>query len=317
MKTAKTGCIVLAVLFLLPLVVVCVAALFNGRVQCQTDWHQSRYSNDPGETPEDCFELRIMTYNIQDLWVVGRNRPARMRALAEEIAELDPDIVGFQEAFIHKERAILIEGLKQSSRLNHFHYFRSATVGSGLLVASAFPIREAVFHRYTVSGNWFKLWEGDWWAGKGTGLARVEHPVGGIIDFYDTHAQAGYGNLRYDEVRKQQMTELAQFIKDTNATTRPAFLVGDMNCSVDEKDCQACIEGANLLRIMNVPSHIDHIFARQSPHIEFRVLNSLEITERKGLCLSDHNGYLTEVRIIPIHPEGHDKEKRNEVLPGV
>jgi len=305
----------MALLALIWVVVFGWVALFNGRVQCNTDLDESLLSLGANERVDDLIDLRIVTYNIQDLWVVGRNRPKRMRALAEELAEHDPDIVGFQEAFISKDRQILIEGLKERSRLQHFQYFRSATVGSGLLIASAFPIREASFHRYTVSGNWYKLWEGDWWAGKGVGLARIELPNQiGLVDFFNTHAQAGYGNSRYREVRRQQMEELAQFIRVTNPAQRPAFLVGDMNCEVEDEDCLTCIEGADLIRVMDVPSRIDHIFARKSPYFEFGVFFSLEIRDRDGLRLSDHNGYLSHVWIMPIQSVEVEKEVQHEVL---
>src|SRR5690606_4091093 len=127
--------------------------------------------------------------------------------IAERLVALDPDIVGFQEAFIAADREVLQAGLA-ASRLQHFQYYASGTVGSGLLIASAFPIREAWFCRFSKSNPWYKFNEGDWWAGKGVALARLELPEGGgFIDFYNTHAQAGYGNPAYKVVRNFQMAE--------------------------------------------------------------------------------------------------------------
>src|SRR5690606_22364249 len=142
----------------------------------------------------------------------------------------DPDIVGFQEAFIARDRAVLQQRLA-GSRLTQFQYYASGSVGSGLFIASAYPIRETWFCRFIDSNPWHKFSEGDWWAGKGVALARIELPVG-MVDFFNTHAQAGYGNPAYDLVREKQMTQLAGFVNDARLRTAPALLVGDMNCRI-------------------------------------------------------------------------------------
>ncbi|MHC4588709.1 MAG: endonuclease/exonuclease/phosphatase family protein [Planctomycetota bacterium] len=249
--------------------------------------------------------LKIVTYNIQDIYFVSTYRIERMRAIAEKLCQLDPDIVGFQESFIRKDRNILIEGLKKGSRLQYHQHYPSGVVGSGLLISSAFPITERSFLRFTDSNPFYKVTEGDWWAGKGVALARVELPDGiGFVDFYNTHTQAGYGNPAYEIVRKNQMTELARFVNRYHTGTTQALFVGDMNCKVGRDDFEVAVKNANLLRIMNIDSGVDHIFAVKDPGYTFELLDTIKIEGRihvngEDISLSDHSGYMSTVRIIP------------------
>lgn len=269
------------------------------------DFRQSIYKDTERKPLAKPITLKIVTYNIQDTWVVGRNRPERMYALARKLIELDPDIVGFQESFIQKDRNILIQELTSKSRLQYYQYYPSGLVGSGKFTMSAFPIRENFFYRYKVTGDWYRFWEGDWWAGKGCGLARIEIPDIGFLDFYNTHLQAGYGNPRYSLVKEAQSKELAEFINVSCWTEFPVILVGDLNTRIGVNAHSILVVIANLVRIMNIDSNIDHIYAKKSPYYQFEVLETIEIQEGidsygKSIRLSDHNGFMTTVRITPI-----------------
>jgi endonuclease/exonuclease/phosphatase family metal-dependent hydrolase len=308
MRKIALGCgIVLVLLMLSPFLVVGGAALFNSRTGADTTYANSALLADPPPPLTEALTIRVVTFNIQDLMIVGAHRPERMRAIGETLTRLDPDIVGFQEAFIAADRDLLKEALA-GSRLRHFRYYRSATAGSGLFTASAWPIREAYFHRFTVSNAWHKLWEGDWWAGKGVALARIELPGGAFIDFYNTHAQAAYGTSRYDGVRMVQMTELAGFINQSRTGTAPALLTGDMNCRPDDGDFRAARDNAQLERLMDIDSRIDHIFGVKDARYRYDVLESAAIQGRvpvggRTVSLSDHKGYLSEIRITPAAAE--------------
>lgn len=302
MRKKRVGCLVVCSI---AVVLVAGGAVFVGLCA----WYSANYIGVAADysgsallaTPPASFAepvtLKLVTYNVQALWVVGRNRAARMRALADKLTEVDPDIAGFQEVFVDEDRQVLIDALA-ATRLRYYQYYGSGLAGSGLLIMSAYPIKEVYFHRYTVAGAWYKIYEGDWWAGKGVGLARIETPQG-FVDFYDTHAQAGYGNPWYDVVRKQQMAELATFINASHTPTVPAFLVGDMNCRPGNEDFETVREGAGLVRVMNVESRIDHIFAIADEAYTFDVVDSLEMYRHNDLRLSDHRGYASTVHVAP------------------
>jgi len=252
---------------------------------------------------EASITLRVATFNIHDMYVESAARPERMRAIADRLCELNPDLVGFQEAFIKKDRKILLERLEKGSRLRYHRYYPSGVVGSGLLIASAFPIKDHAFFKFSKSNPFYQVKEGDWWAGKGVALARVELPEGGgLLDFYNTHAQASYGKPAYKTIREKQMTEVAEFINATRSGAEPLLLVGDLNCWVGQKDFQNLAQGANLRRVMKIPSRIDHIFAANDPRHAVEVVETVKIEKRIKTkdgtsALSDHSGYMSTLRI--------------------
>lgn len=233
----------------------------NGHVGTETAFAQSSFLKNAPEPLTEALTVKIVTFNIQDLWVVSANRPERMHHIARVLTALDPDIAGFQESFIEKDRDVLLKALG-SSRLRYHQYFPSGVGGSGLLICSAWPIREAYFLRYSISGPAYRIWEGDFWAGKGAALARIETPAG-ILDFYNTHAQAGYGRASYRDVRCIQMKELADFMNASRSNTAPAFLVGDMNCGIGDVDYEIVLNEARLQRSMAVDSHIDPLLSQR------------------------------------------------------
>jgi len=282
-----------------------VRVLLNSRVGANTDIASSAMRATPPPPLAKAVTLKVVTFNIQNTWVVGRRRPERMRAIGRVLTKLDPDIVGFQEVFIEKSRKILLEALS-SSRLRYHEYFPSGTLGSGLMISSAFPIKEAFFHRFQDAGAWYKVWEGDWWAGKGVALARIVLPdAAGFLDFYTTHAQASYGNPAYIAIRKRQMTELAQFITVTRTGTAPALLAGDMNCRRGAPDYETAVTAAKLVRVMNLESAIDHIFMAEDSRYAVDILETVSIDgpSHGEMRLSDHSGYMTTLRIQPRSPE--------------
>lgn len=300
MLLTMLGCL----LFILIAIPGAVGILYlrNAYVGVETDFSHSAFLAEPPAPLSQPLTLKIVTFNIQDLHIVGQNRPARMRHIGRVLTDLDPDVVGFQESFIEKDRDILIQALK-GTRLSHHQYYPSGVGGSGLLISSAWPIQEVYFHRFTASGPARRVWEGDFWGGKGVALARVESPMG-MLDIYNTHAQAGYGRAEYREVRRMQMEELAAFMNASRAQTAPAFLVGDMNCKIGAVDYETAVKNAGLTRAMTMDSRIDHIFVAKSPLYTFETLDSVEIEERvsegdKSFRLSDHSGYMSVIKITP------------------
>ncbi len=324
------GCAAVALLVLCsPLLVMCSLAPFNGRVGADTAFEKSALLANPPAPLAEPVTLKLVTYNIANAYLFTFNRPERMRGIAKKLIELDPDVVALQEAFIANNRELLYDELADS-RLRHHVRFPSATLGNGLLVLSAFPIEEAYFFRYTRAGKWWKVWEGDWWAGKGVGLARLRLPGGGWVDFYNTHAQAPRRNNPYNlEVRADQMRELAEFVNASRCGAAPAFVAGDFNTTPENDDYKSLVAGADLARVMSMPSRIDHVFAVKSPRYRFEVLDTVKISGRvqgsqaavflvkppdrkefrkmlfgpaEETPLSDHPGYMTTVRVVPVTP---------------
>lgn len=330
LRRITMGCLLLVIAPPVALVLfVCIVALFNGRTGAPMDYSRSALLAQPPPPLTEPFTLKVVTWNIADAYLFTGNRPERMAGVAEKLIELDPDIAGIQESFIQKDRELLLELLKPS-RLHHHAIYPAATVGNGLLILSAYPIREVYFHRFERSNPWYKLWEGDWWAGKGVGLARVALPCGALVDFYNTHAQAGRGHrTRYVEVRSVQMSGLARFMNETKSAAGLALVVGDFNTRIGRPDIQIAMDQAQLERLMTIDSAIDHIFGAADPRYRFETVETVEI---KGAIqgnrpvfflsraptpreiygqffgageltpLSDHSGYMSTIRISPVAP---------------
>ncbi len=307
LRVAGTAGFVLLVLVVLALGYVGWAVTHNGYVGVGTNFTESPLRKNPPPRLTAPVTLKMVTFNIQATWIVGTNRPARMRAIAEYLGPLDPDIVGFQEVFVPADRELLISELKKHTRLQYNQYYPSGYIGSGVFISSAFPIKELWFHRYQAIAPAYKFWEGDGLAGKGIGLARIELPGGaGFFDFFDTHAQAGYGNAAYKDVRKKEMAEAADFINSARCGTIPAFMAGDLNCRPTTPEHITLVQGADLARMLTMDTSLDHIYAARDPHYQFEVLESREIPaiiqkDGKPFELSDHNGYFTVVRVTPVN----------------
>ena len=321
------GCFGSVAAFILVLfLIVLVAALFvNPRTGAPTDFHASRYLAAPPPPLEAPLSLKIVTYNIADGYLFTANRKERMQAIGALLTQLDPDIVGIQESFIAADREILLDALK-GSRLRYHADYPAATVGNGLLTLSAYPIVESYFHRYRASNPWYKIHQGDWWAGKGVGLARIALPSGSHIDFYNTHAQAGRGDEANRNIRYGQMGELAAFVNQSRSGTAPAFAVGDFNTRIGRPDLDRAINEARLSSMIPMDSGIDFIFAVDDGRHTFEVLDAVVIegsTQGSGAAiflsraptpgelwrmyfgpgeetpLSDHRGFMSTVVVSP------------------
>jgi len=303
-KAFKALLLIALCILALPVLFVLVMAPFNSRTPSPTDLSVSRLLSSPPPPLAKEISLKVVTFNIQDLPVIAKNHIDRVRAIGETLRGLDPDLVGIQEGFVEKHRKVLLDAV-QGSRLVHNRYFPSATIGSGLFVLSAFPIKEAFFHRYTVSGPWYKVYEGDWWAGKGVSLVRVELPSGeGYVDFYNTHMQAKYGDGGYAAVRLAQMTELLAFVSRSALNSVPAILAGDLNSRPGTEVYEFALNSGQLTRMMSIDTRIDHIFAIRNPKYSFEVLETHPIDRKIPVPggetrLSDHTGYLSTIRIRP------------------
>jgi endonuclease/exonuclease/phosphatase family metal-dependent hydrolase len=324
-KLLGIGCALLLSmpLFLAAAVIAFSALLMNPRTSAPTNYESSALLKSQLTPLSEPIILKIITFNIANAYLFTTNRPERVKEIGRILTELDPDIVGLQESFIAKDRKLLLETLADS-RLKYHVDFPAATVGNGLLILSAFPIVEHYFWRYRTNNPWYKIHQGDWWAGKGIGLARVQLPDGCILDFYNTHAQAGRGDPANADVRFEQMGELAKFMNESRNHSGPAFIVGDFNTRMGKPDLERAIEEAGLELTMTIDTGIDMVFAAKDDNYRFEALDTVaikgEVQGSKGniflarvptpgelrrmlfgpgemTSISDHNGFMTTVSI--------------------
>lgn len=303
-KTIKIVLLVFVVLFVLCWVVLIAGIPFNAKTPSETDLSKSVLKAKPPAPLTKEITLKVVTFNAHDMYVISRERTERMKGIAQVMRELDPDIVGFQEIWIEKDRKTLMDALA-GTRLKYSQYYPSGFFGSGKFIVSAFPIKEAFFCRYTRCGKWYKPYHGDWWGGKGVALTRLELPDGaGYVDFYDTHAHAGYGSHEYDGDRDSELQQMADFINQSKTGTSPVFAVGDFNCREGSTAFANLVNGAHLEWMMKGDPRIDNIFAAKSERYTNELIDSAVIDrkisiESRQVRLSDHNGYISTIRVRP------------------
>ena len=171
--------------------------------------------------------MKVLTLNI---WGApyAKHRSSRIVKICEEIKRLEPDILLFQEVYLPDNRQELIAGLVDDWR--YYHYFPSALIGSGLLTMSKYPIVDAVFYKFRMQGKPDDLMRGDYYAGKGIGLTRID-TADGVIDVYNCHTHAQYepdDDNEYAIYNECNLYEAARFI-DSQSGASPVVLCGDLN----------------------------------------------------------------------------------------
>ncbi len=264
--------------------------------------------------------LRLVTWNIWDLPVISTWRARRMRGIGREIARLDPDVVGIQEAWVERDRELLLETAQRHGWTPAgVVYFPSHIMGSGLWILSKHPIEETFYRRFTADNAWYNITHGDWWAGKGIALARLRLPEGGVVDLFNTHLIGRYrrDGDPYQDVRDVQMHDLAEFVEETACGTAPAFVLGDLNTTAQARNFVTLTGLLAFTRVTAIDEGIDygygiakepidHILAIDDPHHEV-VVEDVEVissvaTEHGELRLSDHVGLSATVIVRPREP---------------
>jgi endonuclease/exonuclease/phosphatase family metal-dependent hydrolase len=267
--------------------------------------------------------LRVLTLNVWGI-PIAQDRAERMKAIGEQITALDPDIVALQEAFMPEDRDRILAYLAPG-KWPYSHYFTSGIVGSGVMIISRYPVVDATFHRYRLGGRPERVWEADYYAGKGIGLVRLTTPAG-LLDVYATHALAQYSPDTSDEYaahRATNMYEAARFVVAQSAGN-PVLLCGDLNTRPDQPgyrlvtvlggliDCFAqanpgdpgiTYSPTNPYADNEPAQRIDYIFARHGTNLGFNIRTVKVALNDKpagnARAYSDHYGVLAELELTP------------------
>jgi endonuclease/exonuclease/phosphatase family metal-dependent hydrolase len=213
-------------------------------------------------------KMQILTLNI---WGApyAKHRSERIKMIASEIRQnLKPDILCFQEVYMSDNRRQLIDLLKDD--YPHYHFFASGVIGSGLLTMSCYPIVDALFHRFRMSGKPKDIAHGDYYAGKGIGLTRIDTPDGSI-DVYNchTHAQYEYENdNEYAVYNETNLYEAARFIY-ANSGNCPTVLCGDLNTCPDQAGYEIITKLGNLSNAYySLHEKFPITFSADNPYVE-------------------------------------------------
>lgn len=165
--------------------------------------------------------VKVMTINLRhdsDEW--GR----RFELIADEIARLDPDIIGMQEVKIRRSQAAYLNELLE--RRGHATYEVHQELKSGLEFTSGEGV--GVMSRWPIVERHARGLQ----KGRIAVFARVRHPAGGELDVLATHLSPGLSPLDED-IRIAQSRGTLE-LANAHVACTPTFLAGDMNAEDSE-----------------------------------------------------------------------------------
>ncbi|KAG8693503.1 phospholipase C type enzyme [Ceratobasidium sp. 394] len=184
---------------------------------------------DPSRDPRDT-EIRVLTLNCWGLKYVSKDRVERIRAIGDEIAVSNYDIVGLQELWVRADYEYIKS--KLNHKLPYSKYFLSGALGAGLVIFSRFPVISTTLHPYSLCGSPLDVGGGDWFVGKAVVSALIEHPLLGELEIFNTHLYAKGGESPSQPQLAHRLVNTYEFSRRVNVSTslgRHVLAVGDFN----------------------------------------------------------------------------------------
>ncbi|KAG8765427.1 phospholipase C type enzyme [Ceratobasidium sp. 428] len=184
---------------------------------------------DPSKDPRDT-EIRVLTLNCWGLKYVSKDRIKRTRAIGDEIAASNYDIVGLQELWVRSDYDYIKS--RVDHKLPYSRYFLSGALGAGLVIFSRFPIISTSLHPYSLCGSPLDVGGGDWFVGKAVVSAVIEHPLLGEVEIFNTHLYAKGGESPSQPQMAHRLVNTYEFSRRVNISTslgRHVLAVGDFN----------------------------------------------------------------------------------------
>jgi endonuclease/exonuclease/phosphatase family metal-dependent hydrolase len=254
----------------------------------------------PGARAEEPLELRVLTWNVWGLPAVSTNLEARLAALPDAIAKLEPDIVLLQEMWGERDGDRLALQLKQRGYAHVSHLAHTEYGMTGLFTASKLPLKDIGFYPYASGRVGHSFWHLEWIASKGIGSYEVQTPLG-PLEVRNTHLQAQYDTDGYAAERLSQVSEI--LVTDTDQPRRALVLGGDFNTGSEEFARQTLLDLGGLRDTTPSPEP-DTVFVRNGGTIAVRIVGTRHaFTEpvllQNGVTtvLSDHPAVIVDLEL--------------------
>ncbi|MFV0336887.1 MAG: endonuclease/exonuclease/phosphatase family protein [Chthoniobacterales bacterium] len=249
-------------------------------------------------------------------WVVSDVSVWREK-IVQTIAENSPDLIVLQEVWIFGEGSRFCEDLKRIG-FPYAKYFYSLPFGSGLLMASRFPILETDFRRFSYQGHPYSS-GGDYYGGKGVAFAKVRTPAGDIAVF-NTHLHARYRGEQFYPLQVTQVLDLVDFLQQKSVTDcskrLPVVLLGDFNSTLRLTPLQLLIS----LGEFSIPDgpqplyRFDWIFAKSGSDLLCSTARNewLDIprisdpSDAEAEAVSDHHPVIADIALSAEGTEYHE-----------
>lgn len=179
-----------------------------------------------GTTATRTERIKVLTINLRhdaDQW------ERRFELIADELARLDPDLVGMQEVKIRRSQAARLNALLE--RRGHAPYEVHQELKAGFEYAGGEGV--AVMSRWPIALREERALR----SGRIAVLARVRHPSGGELDIVSTHLSPGQ-SPRDEDLRQAQVRGTVA-LADEHLSCNPTFVAGDMNAREWQPPLQA------------------------------------------------------------------------------
>ncbi|KAG8731905.1 phospholipase C type enzyme [Ceratobasidium sp. 423] len=176
-------------------------------------------------------QLQVLSLNCWGIEYSSKDRVVRTRAIGDEIAVSDYDIVGLQELWVQEDYDYI--KVKVAHKLPYSKYFLSGALGTGLAIFSRFPIQSTSLHPYSLCGSPLDVTQGDWFVGRAVASVIVDHPLLGEVEIFNTHLYAKGGESPSKPQMAHRLVEAYEFSRHTNTSAslgRHVLAVGDFNC---------------------------------------------------------------------------------------
>jgi endonuclease/exonuclease/phosphatase family metal-dependent hydrolase len=281
------------------------------------------------------MRVRVATLNVWALPEPFSERlTGRMKAIGARMAELDLDVMAFQEVWTSEAHRRLRDAGRRVGMVHKWHN-HSSLGGSGLLVLSRLPIEARRFDRFTLRGLPERVDHADYYGGKGFVQLRVQTDHGPFT-FIDTHLHARYRRDVSHGYRWHRAGQIVQLGMAAHETRDPIIAVGDFNFDEQQPE-YAILTGLTGLRDVaaeldrrqpTVPTHntyrprsknarrIDYVFARDGSERGLRPVRVDRVFDEpfdlggSQASYSDHAGVVAELEISedrrPLTPPDRD-----------
>lgn len=254
----------------------------------------------------------MVSWNVWGLpWGISDAREARIERIAPAILALKPDLVCLQEVWVEEDGALLAAAFAEAG-LTHCVHASDGLLGSGLLIASRYPIKSERFEAFESTGKLHKVWHGDAWARKGALEVRVETPLGGLR-VVSTHLHARYGSDEYLSVQLAQAAQLGHFLGDfginpppraSDSARIPLLVLGDLNSRRGGAPFELVCGIAALDPPEEESLEIDWLLTRNGGGVQIKVRRiahalseDVELGEGLEGPLSDHPALVCDLRL--------------------
>lgn len=178
------------------------------------------------------MSIKLLTFNTWGLKHVSKHRETRLRAIADELARSDYDVVALQEVWVEADWAYLDRTCQQ---FPYRRFFKAGIVaGPGLAILLKIPITSTFLYRFPINGRPSAFFRGDWLVGKSVAVAVLAPLTPGArpVAILNSHMHAPYaasGDAAYATHRACQAWDLAHVAKTLRAAGHAVMLVGDLN----------------------------------------------------------------------------------------